>query len=106
MIHEDDIKWVFKSSMNLKNQHHSLYRDDELKVQCETLTNKTDGGYGIGRSRSFYYIDNDIREFKSAKEMVDAYNEKFILSEENPEYEVKYVKVLVKIKPHLTPPKP
>lgn len=96
MIHEDDINWKFVSSLNLRNQHHTVFRDDKLGLQCETLTNKTHGGYGIGKARSFYFIDNDEREFLSAKDLVDAYNEKFKFAEENPEHEVKYIKVVVK----------
>ena len=75
---------------------HTVVRDNELGIQCETLTNKTDGGYGIGKSKSFYFIDNDEREFLTVKEMVDAYNEKFQFSEENPEHEVSYIKVIKK----------
>ena len=96
MIHEDDINWKFTHYLNLRNQHHTVNRDNELGIQCETLTNKTNGGYGIGKSKSFYFIDNDEREFLTVKEMVDAYNEKFQFSEENPEHEVSYIKVIKK----------
>lgn len=96
MIHEDDIKWRFVHSLNMRNQHHTVLRDNELGVQVETLTNKTCGGYGLGRARSFYYIDNDPREFLSSADLANAYNEKFKFSEENPEHEVSYVKVIKK----------
>jgi hypothetical protein len=96
MIHAADINWQFKTSLNLRNQHHTVLRDDELGVQMEQLTNKTDGGYGLGKCRSFFFIDNDEREFLTADAMVDAYNEKFVFSEENPNHEVKYVRVITK----------
>ena len=43
-----------------------------------------------------YKIDNDPREFLDIESLVDAYNEKFQFEEENPEHEVKFIKVVVK----------
>ncbi len=96
MIHADDIRLQFISSLNMKNQHHTLMRDNTLGIQCETISNKTKCGTGITKSRSYYFIDNDEREFLTVEELVDAYNEKFKLEGEDPEHEVKYVRVLVK----------
>lgn len=96
MIHADDIKWMFKSSWNWRNQHHSMMRDDELGLQVEVITNKTNGGYGLGKAKSFYFIDNDEREFLNVEDLVNAYNEKFQFEGENPEHEVKYVRVVIK----------
>lgn len=96
MIHEDDIKWKMVSHMALKNQYHGQYADTEIGVTKETITNRTNGGYGIGNSKSFYFIDGDAREFLSTEDLVNAYNEKFQFSEENPEHEVSYVKVIKK----------
>lgn len=98
MIHPDGFNWQFRSSMNFENQHHTLRRDEERKVQCETITNKTNGGYGVGKSKNYFFIDGDEREFLSAEELADAYNEKFKFDEENPEHEVKYVRIVVKKK--------
>ncbi len=97
MLHPDDINWQFKQSWNLRNQHYTILRDDEKGVQCEKIANKT-MGYGIGKIKSVYSIDRDEREFLSIEELVDAYNEKFKFEEENPEHEVKYVRVIVKRK--------
>jgi len=96
MIHEDDIKWKMVSHMALKNQYHGQYADTDIGVTKETITNRTNGGYGIGKSKIFYFIDGDAREFLSAEDLVNAYNEKFQFSEENPEHEVTYVKVIKK----------
>ena len=96
MLHADNIKWQFKGSMNLENQHHTFLRDDELGLQCESISNKTCGGYGIGKSKSYYFIDGDDREFLSTEELADAYNEKFKFNDENPEHEVKYIKIITK----------
>ena len=84
------------SHMALKNQYHAQYADTELGVTKEVITNRTNGGYGIGKAKAFYFIDKDAREFLSAEDLVNAYNEKFQFSEENPEHEVKYIKDVVK----------
>ena len=94
MIHEDDIKWKMVSHMALKNQYYAQYADAELGVTKEVITNRTNGGYGIGKTKEFYFIDKDAREFLSAEDLVNAYNEFFQFSEENPEHEVSYVKVI------------
>lgn len=96
MIHENDIEWKMIKHMALKNQYHALYANEELGVTKEVLTNRTHGGYGVGKSKAYYFINNDPREFLSIEEMVNAYNEKFKFSEENPEHEVVYVKVIKK----------
>lgn len=96
MIHEEDIKWKMVSHMALKNQYHGQYADVELGVTKETITKRTNGGYGIGKCKTFYFIDGDAREFLSAEDLVDAYNEKFKFSDENPNHEVTYVKVIKK----------
>ncbi|MEJ8803145.1 hypothetical protein [Pontibacter sp. H249] len=96
MIHADDIRFDFVRSLNMRNQHHTLMRNNELGLQMETISNKTKCGTGITKSRSYYFIDNDEREFLTVEDLVDAYNEKFKLDGESPEHEVKYIKVYVK----------
>lgn len=98
MIHPDDFNWRFISSWNFKNQHHTTLRDEERKVQCEKITNKLQGGYGTGKSKAFFFIDGDDREFLTSEELADAYNEKFKFEGENPETEVKYIRVIIKKK--------
>lgn len=97
MIHSEDINWRLIQSWNLRDQHYTILRDEEKKVQCEKITNKT-MDIGTGKVYSAYYIDGDEREFHTVEAMVDAYNEKFKFEEENPEHEVKYVRVVVKRK--------
>lgn len=97
MIHPDSIQWRLKGSYNLKDQHYTVLRDDELKVQCEKIANKLIGE-GVGKTKSAFYIDGDEREFHTVEEMVDAYNEKFKFEEENPELEVRYIRVITKRK--------
>lgn len=96
MIHADDFNWKMESHMALRNQYHAQYSDKERGVTKETITNRTCGGYGIGKSKSYYFINDDPRDFFSSEDLADAYNEKFKFSEENPEHEVKYIKVVVK----------
>ncbi len=82
--------------MALKRQHHSLYRNDELGIQWEQISNRTPCGTGITKSKSYFFIDNDEREFLDLEACVDAYNDKFQFEGENPDHEVKYVKVIMK----------
>ena len=96
MISEGDINWKMNYHMALINQYHAQFSDKELGITKEVVTNRTNNGYGIGKSKCFYFIDNDEREFLSIEDLVDAYNEKFQFNDENPEYEVSYVKVIKK----------
>lgn len=111
MIHADNIKWQRIKAINFSNQHHAVLRDNELGVQCEVISNKNSAGFAK-KGKSFYFIDNDDREFLTADEMVEAYNEKFKFEDENPEHEVVYVKVIKKrdrkcsIEYQTTQPKP
>ena len=95
MISRDDVKLVLKKSMGFTNNHHSLFRDEELGIQCEVITNKNKWG-GFAKPRSFYFIDNIEKEFTELDDLIEFYNEKFAFEGENPDMEVKYVKVIVK----------
>ena len=91
-----DIQWELVKRMALTTAYHALYRDNELGVQMETVTRRTNYGYGIGKSDTSFFIDNDEREFKTQDELIDAYNEKFRYEGENPHEEVTYIKVIKK----------
>jgi hypothetical protein len=96
MIHEDDIKWKLAGRYSTTSQYHGCYRDEVLGVQYEHISNRTKCGTGITRTRKWFFIDNDEREFLTVEELVEAYNEKFKFEEENPDHEVKYVRVVLK----------
>ena len=49
---------------------HRVYRDENLKVQCEVVTPCVDGVWGVGVKT--YYIDGDEREFQTEQEMMKA----------------------------------
>ena len=98
MVHAEDINWKLVGHMALKNQYHGQYADKEIGVTMEVLTNRTKNGTDVGKSKSFYFIDKDEREFLTVDDLVDAYNEKFQFSEENPDHEVTYVRVIKKRK--------
>lgn len=85
-LEEKDIKWKMAMSLNMTKCHHTVHRDEELKLQRETITEKTDGGYEIGKSITSYFIDDDKREFKSLDDLLKAFNEKF---------EIEYVRTIV-----------
>lgn len=94
MLLPEDINFKFKKSLNLSTCHHTLSRDDDKGIQRETITRKTHGGYGLGKSKSYYFIDGIDKEFKDVEKLCDFYNEKFQYEEDNPNQEVIYVKVI------------
>lgn len=96
MIQENDIKFIMASHRNFKNQCHSLFFDNDLGLSMEKLTNKTVCGYGFANMKTSFYIKNDEREFLKIEDLVNAYNEKFKFSFENPDHEVIYKRVVIK----------
>ena len=89
------INWKLQSHMTMRSEGRSLYRDDAIGVQLEAITPRR-GECEWGKQKNFYFIDNDPREFLTEDELIDAYNEKFRRDGEDPEHEVKYVKVITK----------
>ena len=75
MISEYDIKWVCVSHLALQTHYLAKYADAKLGITKEVVTKRTQGGYGIGKSKAYYYIDKDPRTFLSAQALVDAYND-------------------------------
>jgi hypothetical protein len=96
MIGEMDIQWKMIAHVALSNQYHARYYNKELGISKEVITKRTNGGNGIGKAKAYYFIDNDEREFLSVDDLIEAYNEKFKFSEENPEHEIKWIKVITK----------
>lgn len=62
--------WRVKGQIQAVSRDHTVYRDDTLGVQRETITPKR--GLKAGRPRTRYYIDADPREFRSESEMLQA----------------------------------
>ncbi|MFC0183338.1 hypothetical protein ACFFJX_12545 [Pseudarcicella hirudinis] len=62
------------------------------------ITDRDDDGSPKGKPNTSFFIDNDEREFLTEEALIDAYNEKFKFEGENPEYEIKYIKVIQKRK--------
>ena len=91
-----DLQWRMVKSLNMSTYHHSLCVDERYGVQMETITRKTGGGYGTGKPDTSFYINNDEREFKTEDDLIEAYNEKFKMEDEDPEHQVVYVKVIKK----------
>lgn len=96
MISLDDINMKYISHLAMKGQYSSMYRDNVLGIQQETYTNRDPQGFAKGKPKHYFFIDKDEREFHTIEQLIDAYNEKFKFSEENPEHEVVYVKVIRK----------
>lgn len=96
MISIDDIEFKWISHITMKGQYQEMRRDNRLGLQMETLCNRDPHGFPRGKSKQYFFIDHDEREFLSIEDLIDAYNEKFQFSEENPEEEIKYLKVIVK----------
>lgn len=94
MIFEESINWKQKSRIAFSSHYHSLYEDKKLGISKEVITKRTNNGYGIGKVSTFFFINNDDREFINIDKFIDAYNEKFKFEFENPNQEVTYVRVI------------
>ena len=75
MITSSNIYWTFVASWSLKLKHVVVARDNKLSIQKETITKKNKHGYANGESKTYYFIDNDKREFKTEEELIQALNE-------------------------------
>lgn len=98
MISVDNINLVMVVHLNGSNQSIAKYVDENLKISAETITNRKVSGHGFANTKTYYFIDNDPREFISVDDLINAYNEKYQFEDENPAFEVTYIKV---IKPRL-----
>lgn len=98
MITRMDIQFRFISSLGLTTGHISTYRDDINKITMETVTPYWSDGITFGKPKHTYYIDEDEREFNDLDSLIEAYNELYKYSEDNPEMEVVYVKTIRKRK--------
>jgi hypothetical protein len=101
MISVDDINLLMVKHLNGANQSIAKYVDENLKLSAETITNRKVSGHGFANTKTYYFIDNDSREFLSLDDLINAYNEKYQFEDENPDFEVTYIKVIkprVKIK--------
>jgi hypothetical protein len=81
-----------------ETEHLAKYRDDDLGIQVETITPKSRKTGKFLKGKSFFFIDNDPREFLSIDKLIEAYNEKFERDGDGPDSEVKYIKVVKKRK--------
>ena len=72
------------SSMSAENEHALMYADEKLGVTLEIITPKKNGSFGKGES--YFFINNDKREFKTPLELMEAlYDKKFKPKEEHNE---------------------
>ncbi len=65
--------WSLGVHTSFRNEHQSVYRDNALGVQKETLVPYRNGQPCEGKS--YYYIDGDEREFRSEEELMAALRE-------------------------------
>lgn len=97
MLTIEQIKWDKQVFWSFSDVHVIKKRCTEFGIECETYTPKKKRG-GFGKAKSFYFIDGDEREFLSADELIEAYNDKFKRDGDSPIMEVKYIKVIKKRK--------
>lgn len=97
MICRDDINLAWGGSWAFSGQHITKRRDSKLGIEMETYTPKRKDG-SFGKGKTFFFIDGDEREFTDLDSLIDAYNEKFVFEDENPEYIVEYIKIIRKRK--------
>ena len=66
------IPWEFRSHMSGDKEHAMMHRNDELNLQCETITKYRNGVPGKAR-RHFYVNEKKSPIFNSLIELLDAY---------------------------------
>lgn len=75
---QPSFQWQMRSHFGGSKQHGLLYRDDTKGVQMEIITGKTKGmGGTFGKSRHYFFIDGDKREFRTEDELMTAWKEKY-----------------------------
>ena len=82
MITSSDITWKFNKSWNLDRCHAIVHNATiilnsprVIVIQRETITKKDKQGFANGEPKTYYFIDNDKREFKTEEELIQALNE-------------------------------
>lgn len=83
--------------MGWSDHHHILARDNTLGIQLETITLKNKNGEFL-KPKHYYFIDGVKKQFLELDDLITAYNDKFQFEEENPDHEVKWIKVITKRK--------
>lgn len=68
-------KWSYIRGMIYEKEYQRLYRDNELGVQMEMFTRRKDG-FVNGKTKVYYFIDNDPREFKTENDLMVALRSK------------------------------
>jgi len=97
MITLHSINWKWIKGYSFSDSGSIMWRDNELGLQMEVHTRKNKWGH-YGKGKSWFFIDKDPREFRCIDDLIKAYNEKFKFEDENPEYEVKFIKIIKKRK--------
>lgn len=64
-------RWVLVQHMAFDRQHRALYRDNALGLQMEQYT-PARRGQTCGKTETYYYIDNDPREFRTIEALMAA----------------------------------
>lgn len=96
MIARDNIDFRITGTWGFTDQHIAIARDDQLGIEWHKITNKKSDGFSFCKPRNYFYIKGVEREFTDLDELVDAYNDKFQFEGENPDYEIKWVRVVKK----------
>ena len=73
MIHQNDVKFIMVRSYSTIDVSHYLFRCEALGLQMEQYCCKYPTG---NKTKNYFFIDDDDREFHSLESLVDAYNEK------------------------------
>lgn len=69
------IDWTYKGGCIVGNEAYRVYRNDELKVQCEVVTRQRANGEWL-TGKTYYFIDDDPREFHDEADLLEALDDK------------------------------
>ncbi|WP_417444663.1 hypothetical protein [Joostella sp.] len=96
LLSPEDIRWEFISSLGFVDQHHAKYINKEFGLEMETITKKLSDGISFGKSKVYYFITGQEKEYTCIQLLCDDWNE--INNYDDPENEIVWIKKIVPIK--------
>ena len=93
VLEPEDIKWVFISSMAMKEYHHSKFLNKEFGIEMEKITPVREMGFG--KPKTYYYITGQKKEYTDLETLCKDWNE--IKNYDDPNSEITWVKVIRRV---------
>lgn len=74
MIEEKDLQFEKVSHVSYRKEYVTSYRDNTYNVEKEVTVKRTFGGYGVGASKTRYYIGDNKKVYNSISEVLKQLN--------------------------------